>query len=90
MNDTFVPLARKDGCREAAEPFHARILTGLNGHASPFHPVPLAQMPLVPPPSRNGAAPAEPRVTLIRSGDRVTHIRVQCACGEVMELQCAY
>lgn len=32
----------------------------------------------------------KPSVTLQRDGDRVTHIRIQCACGQVIELDCAY
>ena len=32
----------------------------------------------------------EPRISVQREGDRVTSIRVQCACGEVMELACIY
>lgn len=39
--------------------------------------------------SPNGAA-ATPVVTLQKDGDRVTHIRIQCSCGEVIELECAY
>ncbi|NOS71975.1 MAG: hypothetical protein HOP33_18865 [Verrucomicrobia bacterium] len=39
-------------------------------------------------------APAQssvkPSVTLRRDGDRVTHVRVECACGQVIELECAY
>lgn len=33
---------------------------------------------------------AQPTVTLQKDGDRVTHIRVQCTCGQVVELECAY
>ena len=33
---------------------------------------------------------AKPVVTLKRNGDQVTHIHIQCACGEVVELECAY
>ena len=33
---------------------------------------------------------AKPIVTLRRDGDRVTHVRVECACGQVIELECAY
>lgn len=33
---------------------------------------------------------AEPRVTVQRDGDRVTHLRIQCTCGMVMELACVY
>lgn len=37
-----------------------------------------------------GNPSAKPTVTLQKDGDRVTHIRVQCGCGEVIELECAY
>jgi hypothetical protein len=32
----------------------------------------------------------EPRVTVQRDGDRVTHLRIQCTCGLVMDLACVY
>ena len=32
----------------------------------------------------------EPQLSLQRDGDRITHIRIQCSCGQVMELACAY
>jgi hypothetical protein len=32
----------------------------------------------------------EPRVTLQRDGDRISAIRIQCACGQVVELACVY
>jgi len=32
----------------------------------------------------------QPEVSLQRDGNRVTGIRVQCSCGEVIELACAY
>jgi len=32
----------------------------------------------------------EPRISVQREGDRVTSIRVQCTCGQVMELACIY
>lgn len=37
-----------------------------------------------------GGKKCEPSVTVQREGDRITQIRVQCACGEVMELACHY
>jgi len=55
---------------------------------------------LLPPPesSADGTAPThaghsaetQPTVSLKRDGDRVTHIIVRCACGQVMELACEY
>jgi hypothetical protein len=32
----------------------------------------------------------EPRVTLQRDGGRVSAIRIQCSCGQVIELACVY
>jgi hypothetical protein len=42
-----------------------------------------------------GSGPAagkrcEPRVSLQCEGDRVTNIRVQCSCGQIMDLACVY
>lgn len=34
--------------------------------------------------------PCEPRVTLQREGDRITGIQIQCSCGQVIDLKCAY
>jgi len=47
-----------------------------------------------PAPAATAVAPdkklAEPRVTVQREGDRVTHLRIQCTCGMIMELACVY
>ena len=32
----------------------------------------------------------EPRVTLQREADCITGIRIQCSCGQVIDLKCAY
>jgi hypothetical protein len=32
----------------------------------------------------------EPRLSLQRDGDRIASIRVQCSCGQVMDLACVY
>ena len=34
--------------------------------------------------------PCEPRVTVQRDGNRVTHLRIQCTCGQIMDLACVY
>lgn len=34
--------------------------------------------------------PCEPRVTVQRDGDRVTQLRIQCTCGQIMDLACVY
>jgi hypothetical protein len=44
------------------------------------------------PAALNGAEtkPCEPRVTVQRDGNRVTHLRIQCTCGQTMDLACVY
>ena len=37
-----------------------------------------------------GPKSAKPLITLKREGERVTQIRIQCACGQVIELDCIY
>jgi hypothetical protein len=31
-----------------------------------------------------------PKVTLERQGEVITHIRIECSCGQVTELKCEY
>lgn len=42
------------------------------------------------PPDHAAHSSVPPQITLLRDGERVTHIRLECGCGEVFELQCAY
>jgi hypothetical protein len=44
-----------------------------------------AEAPLDPVPRRSSVI-----TRLIRDGDRITHIEVQCGCGEVITLECDY
>ena len=41
-------------------------------------------------PAVGGKKICEPRVTVQRDGGRVTHLRVQCSCGQVLDLACVY
>jgi hypothetical protein len=40
-------------------------------------------------PGRHGKA-CDPRVSLQRAGDQVTGIRIQCGCGQIIDLACVY
>jgi D-serine deaminase-like pyridoxal phosphate-dependent protein len=37
-----------------------------------------------------GACAAKPAITLQRKGNTVTSIRVQCGCGQVIDINCQY
>ncbi len=40
--------------------------------------------------STRPAAACEPRVSLQRDGEKITSIKVECGCGQVVELVCSY
>jgi len=35
-------------------------------------------------------APDKPVITFERNGDRITQIKIQCSCGQIIELACDY
>jgi hypothetical protein len=72
----FTPLPFKPAPFPAGKPAPAP-----NGHA-------LAAAPAAPPPPPQNCPP--PKVTLQRQGDTVSAIRIQCPCGQVIELSCVY
>jgi hypothetical protein len=85
MSEPFVPFAKtrsKPG--SAGDSFRLTILPQAQ-QAAPFQPVATA-----PSPAGNQLSPKEPQVTLEREGDRITRIKIQCVCGQVLELDCAY
>jgi hypothetical protein len=49
-----------------------------------------AFQPLGRPAKPGSGGECEPKVTLQRDGNRVTSIRIQCTCGQVIELGCIY
>jgi hypothetical protein len=76
-NDQFMPLlARPTAAGSSAAQFH------LHGSAS-------AQEAGAAADAAHGHA-GQPVVTLLREGDRVTRIRIHCACGQEIELDCVY
>ena len=55
----------------------------------------LTPLPEKNPPGANVAAHGEkkickPRVSVQRDGSRVTHLRIQCTCGQTLDLACLY
>ena len=50
----------------------------------------LEQLAPVPASSMSDKKNCEPRVSVQRDGDQVTSIRIQCACGQVMDVACLY
>lgn len=81
MNDAFVPLQPlKPGATPAAGGFAALQANGLPSVKSDAGK------------NGNGASEAcgKPVVTLQRNGDTIASIRIQCGCGQVIDLNCVY
>ncbi len=90
--DPFVPLTATpmpDGRRpdlrvtvlkpeDAPQAFQPLVTSGVSSPSTPsFTP-------------RPASAVCEPRVTVEREGDFVSAIRIQCTCGQTIELACVY
>ncbi len=93
MTDAFAPLALPAGSRPAdGAAFRLKVIP--QAAAAPaFQPIQPASKTVVASPApaaHSSHSSAAPKVTLQRDGDRVTHIRLECSCGEVFELACAY
>jgi hypothetical protein len=69
---------------------------GMAAHASNLMPgiqlTPVHSAPsMTPPPPPSAGPKGSVAITrLIRDGERITHIEVQCACGELITLACGY
>lgn len=91
MSDTFVPMG-------------PAILSSRGNEFTPlpFKPAPFAAAKPAPPANGHASATAPsaspsqphncppPKVTLQKQGEVVTGIRIQCGCGQVIELSCVY
>ena len=80
MSESFVPLVSAN--LKTAEGMFA----SLNVKQQPG----VAAKSAIAPAGKAPEACAKPVVTLQRNGDIVTSIKVQCGCGQVIELNCVY
>jgi len=86
MNPEFVPF-RVHKTNGAGSSTHPRSeIPPAAEQAVPFKPI----TPEGPHCAVASTARGEPQITLEREGERVTRIKVQCPCGNVIELACEY
>ncbi len=81
--DSFVPLTAAPASAEKRE-FRVTVTNASGKKPDSFQTLD------TPAPNNPGKKNCEPRVTVQRDGDRVTHLRVQCSCGQVLDLACVY
>jgi hypothetical protein len=91
--DSFVPLTTLPAADEDRE-FHVTVIprTVATRPLQTLQTGPAGEASVSAVPGREPAAVkvCEPRVSLQCEGDRITNIRVQCSCGQVVDLACVY
>jgi len=91
MSDTFVPMrpATLSATDHAFTPLPLKPGSFAPAKTAPATSGQVATTaPAASPPPAQNCPP--PKVTLQRQGDVVTGIRIQCSCGQVIELRCLY
>lgn len=86
--ESFVPLTATPA--EAGRTDYRVQVLSQSGPTPAFEA--LAARPATPanPEITTNLSTCEPRISVQREGDRVVSIRVQCSCGQVMDLACVY
>ena len=90
-NARFVPLFPVASPVPPGSPTPAAPAAGVR--VAPAAANPAGFHPLTAPsaaPAKAGCDAAKPTVTLQREGERITRIRIQCVCGQVIDLACEY
>lgn len=84
--ESFVPLTVAAVSDERRE-FRVTVIPQ-SEHSRTFQS--LEQLAPAPAGSGNQQKICEPRVSVQRDGDRISSIRIQCSCGQVMDVACLY
>lgn len=84
MSDPFVPLVSAPVPAGPPAMFQLKVLPQAEAKAL-FEPLPEGGKP-----EPAAEACRAPSVTLQRQGEVVCGIRIECSCGQVIELACAY
>lgn len=87
ISDQFVPLALP--VSSSKDPAFSSISLKVRAQA-PAAPAGGGLAPMPADPSRSPEPCSKPVVTLQRKGDNVSGIRIQCGCGEIIELTCLH
>jgi hypothetical protein len=86
--ESFVPLTAATPSGENRE-FRVTVIPQ-NGSAQSFQTLEQTVSGAAENISSNGKKNCEPRLSLQRDGERVTNIRIQCTCGQMLDLACVY
>ena len=85
-NDSFIPLAVGPTAKGKTEEFHLLVAA----HPEKARPLSDFNPACMGVPSGSVVPGCEPRVAVQKEGECITGIHIQCSCGQVIDLKCAY
>jgi len=86
--ESFVPLTAAPAPQGRRE-FNVSVIRP-DEPAKTFQSLEAARNDAPPVATPAGKQICEPRVSVQRDNGRVTHLRIQCTCGQIMDLACSY
>jgi hypothetical protein len=86
--ESFVPLTAAPSSGENRE-FRVTVIPQA-GSAQPFQTLEQVAAGATENAPLNAKKNCEPRLSLQRDGERITNIRIQCTCGQMLDLACVY
>jgi hypothetical protein len=86
--DNFVPLTSASPASDSRE-FRIKIIPQADS-AQSFQALEQTAPKEAGSTSVHAGKNCEPQLLLQRDGARITNIRIQCSCGQIMDLACAY
>jgi hypothetical protein len=84
MTDSFLPFVTAPITTGEPAMLQLKVLPQAEA-AAIFEPMPVSGRP-----EQSAKSCGKPSVTLQRQGEVVSGIRIECGCGQVIELACAY
>jgi len=82
MDNAFIPLFPAAGPGTSSAELKLRPAGEASAGFQPVKPAGAA--------APAGHPPEKPVITFERNGDRITQIKIQCSCGQIIELACDY
>lgn len=87
-NESFVPLTTAGTSANHREFQVTVIPQPSSGQSAPSPEKPV--LPVIEASPLSTKKNCEPYMSMQRDGDRITSIRIQCSCGQVIDLACVY
>jgi hypothetical protein len=86
--ESFVPLTAAAASAQDQE-FKVAVIP-VQAQSKPFHTLQHVSPETSSAEAADKKKLCEPKVSVQRDGDRVSSIRIQCTCGQVMDIACTY